>query len=238
MPEHPKLSVQNGVARIAGSMYLATMATALFAEGHVRASLLVSESAAQTGQNIVESSRLFRIGLAADLVTFVGVVVLVWSLHQLLRPISGRVALLAVFFRLVELGVHCSAVVFGLAAVSLLSGSEYVSAFDAAQVHGLAGFALRAQGAGLTVGFIPLGIGSAVFAYLFFRSGYVPQLLAAWGVVSSLGLTTYALAWVITPSTTDFFYLAMIPMFIYEVTLGLWLLIKGVRLPETTSEGR
>lgn len=221
-PEDP-----DRAARIAGAMYLGTMATALFGEGHVRGSLLVSESAAQTAQNIIDERLLFRLGLVTDLVTFAGVVVLVWALYRLLRPVDSRLALLAAFFRLVELGIHFSAVTFGLAAASLLGGGEYTEAFDAGQLAGLAGLALRAQGAGLTIGFIPLGLGSALFAWLLFRSGHVPRVLAAWGIGASLLLSLYALAWVLTPATTDFFYVAMLPMFVYEVGLGLWLLVKG-----------
>lgn len=231
MPEPVLSDNPQKIGRLAGALYLLTMATALFGEGYVRASLLVSESAAQTAQNIVASPGLFRLGLVSDLVTFAGVVVLVWALHRLLWPVDAGVALLAAFFRLVELGVHFSAVAFGVAAASLLGGGEYVKAFDAGQLAGLAGFALRAQGAGLTLGFIPLGIGSALFAWLFFRSGYVPRALAAWGIFASLLLSLYAFAWVFTPAATDFFYVGMLPIFVYEVGLGLWLLFKGVAVP-------
>jgi len=72
------------------------------------------------------------------------------------------------------------------------------------QLHGLAGFALQAQGAGLNIGFIPLGIGSAVFALLLLR---------------------------------EFFY-AMVPMFIDEVSLGLWLLIRGVNIDRAATQGK
>lgn len=193
----------------------------------MRGSLLVGESAAQTAKNIVESSQLFRIGLATDLLTFAGVVVLVWALYQLLRPIGRQLATLAVFFRLVELGVHFSAMGFGVVALSLLGGGEYTRAFDAAQLNGLVGLSLRAQMAGLGLGFIPLGIGSAIFALLLLRSGFVPRVLAGWGVFASLLLTAYSFGTVLSPHASDFFYLGMLPMLVYEVALGAWLLVKG-----------
>jgi Domain of unknown function (DUF4386) len=235
VPGHSHADDANRLARTAGAMYLLTMVTALFGEGYVRGSLLVGDSAAQTAQNIIDSRMLFRIGLATDLLTFTGVVILVWSLHQLLRPVGTRAAMLAACFRLVELGIHFSAVAFGYAAASLLSGGEYVKGFSADQLAGLAGFALRAQGAGLTIGFIPLGIGSTIFAWLLLRSGYAPKALAVWGIFASLLLSTYALAWVITPDTTDYFYFAMLPMFAYEVGLGFWLLVRGAGIKATGS---
>jgi hypothetical protein len=209
-------------------MYLITMATALFGEGYVRGSLYVSESAAQTAQNLLASNQLFRAALVTDLLTFSGVVVLVWALHRLLRPVHQELAALGAFFRLVELGMHFSAIAFGMVALSLLSRGEYTQAFTGPQLYGLVGLALRAQGAGLSLGFIPLGLGSAVFAYLFFRSRFVPRPIAAWGIFSSLLLALYSFGVVLSPATTDLFYVAMVPMFLYEVTLGLWLLVKGI----------
>ena len=220
---HPNL-----YARLAGAMYLVTMATALFSEGYVRDSLYVSESAAQTAQNLLASNQLFRTALVADLLTFSGVVVLVWALHRLLRPVHHELAALGAFFRLVELGMHFSAVAFGMVALSLLSRGEYTQNFTEDQLHGLVGLALRAQGAGFSLGFIPLGLGSAVFAYLLFRSRFVPRPIAAWGIFSSLLLALYSFGVVLSPATTDFFYVAMVPMFLYEVGLGLWLLFKGI----------
>jgi len=208
-------------------MFLITMVTALFGEGYVRGSLYVSESAAQTAQNLIASNQLFRIALVTDLLTFCGVVVLVWALYHLLRHVHRELAALGVFFRLVEIGTHFSALAFGAAALSLLARGEYTQSFQDPQLFGLIGLALRAQGAGLSLGFIPLGLGSAIFAYLLFRSRLVPRVLSAWGVGSSLLLTTYSFGVVLSPATTDFFYWAMIPMFLYEVSLGFWLLIKG-----------
>ena len=216
-------------------MYLLTVASALFGEAYVRGSLLIGESAAATAKNIVESNQLFRVGLATDLLTFAGIVVLVWSLYQLLKPVNRQLAALAVFFRLVEISVHFAAVGFGVVALSLLGGGEYTRAFDTAELNGLVGYALRAQMAGLGLGFIPLGLGSAIFALLLMRSGFVPRLLAGWGVFASLLLTAYAFGNVLSTRTSDFFYLGMLPMLVYEVSLGAWLLFKGIGLRERSA---
>ena len=215
-------------ARIAGAMYLLTVASALFGEAYVRSSLLVGESAAKTASNLIESNLLYRIGLATDLLTFTGVAVLVWALYQLVREVDHRLAALALLFRVVELGVHFSAIGLGMVALSLLAGGEYTQGFEAQQIHGLVGMALRAQMAGLGIGFIPLGLGSAVFALLLLRSGYVPRVLAGWGIFASLLLAAYSFGVVLSPNTSDYFYVGMLPMFFYEVSLGAWLLFKGV----------
>ena len=124
--------------------------------------------------------------------------------------------------------MHFSAIGLGMVALSLLAGGEYTQGFEAQQIHGLVGMVLRAQVAGLGIGFIPLGLGSAVFALLLLRSGYVPRLLAGWGIFASLLLAAYSFGVVLSPNTSDYFYVGMLPMFFYEVSLGAWLLFKGV----------
>ena len=215
-------------ARIAGAMYLLTVASAVFGEAYVRGSLLVGESAAKTASNLVASNLLYRIGLATDLLTFTGVAVLVWALYHLLQAVDHRLATLALMFRVVELSVHFSAIGLGMVAMSLLGGGEYTESFGVQQIQGLVGMALRAQMAGLGIGFIPLGLGSAIFALLLLRSGLAPRLLAGWGIFASLLLAAYSFGVVLSPNTSDYFYVGMLPMFIYEVLLGCWLLFSRV----------
>jgi uncharacterized protein DUF4386 len=223
-------AVQARAARLAGAMYLIIMVTAIFGESFVRSSLIVRGDATQTAQNIIGSERLFRIGIAADLATFTGVVVLIWALYVLLRPVGRNLALLAVFLRLAEVAIHYVATLFGLVALVFLSGADYLNTFDASQLYTLARVAISAQGAGLNLGFALLGLGSTAFAYLLLRSGYVPKALAAWGMFSSLLLTTSAVSFIVFPAMGRFGIAAMAPMGIYEVTLGFWLLLKGANI--------
>ena len=154
---------------------------------------------------------------------------LIWALYVLLRPVGRSLALLAVLMRLVEVAIHYVAMVFSLGALMLLSGAEYLTPFEPGQLHSLARVALSTQGAGLNLGFVLLGLGSAVFAYLLLRASYVPRALAAWGVFSSLLLTTSAITVILFPAVGPFVLATMIPMFLYEVALGFWLLLKGAK---------
>ena len=57
-------------ARIGGVLYLIIIAAGLFAEAFVRSRLIVSADAAATATNILAHETLFRLGIAADLSTF------------------------------------------------------------------------------------------------------------------------------------------------------------------------
>ena len=75
-------------ARIAGVLYLMIIAAGLFAEAFVRSRLIVPTDAAATAANILRHETLFRVGIAADLSTFLSAIVLTVILYALLNPVS------------------------------------------------------------------------------------------------------------------------------------------------------
>jgi hypothetical protein len=221
---------QRTAAKVVGFLYVFTMATAIFAQMYVRGQLIVRGDAVQTARNIAASERLFRLGIATDLITVVGVVILIWALYVVLKPINGNLALLAAFLRLAENAVAAVATLNAFAALRLLSGAEYLRVFDTQQLQALARVFVSGQSAGLEIAFVFLGLGSALFSYLWLRSRYIPRMLAAWGIFSSLVLALVNLTMMVFPGLWDALGMAyMAPMFIYEVGLGLWLLIKGLQ---------
>ena len=228
------VAAQARAARLAGAMFLFVNATGIFAEVFVRGSLL-SGDAAQVAQNIIESERLYRLSILSDLVMLIGGLVLIWALYVLLRPVNRDLALLAVFLRIVETAVSVGATIASLIAVRLLSSADYLTVFEAGELHGLSRLARNAFGFGQDVGFIFLGLGSTVFAYILLRSRYIPRVLAGWGVFASVLLATYNLVIIIVPAVTKLMYVSLGPMGIYEIAIGLWLLTKGARIQESST---
>jgi hypothetical protein len=213
-------------------MYVITTATALFSELVVKSSLSVPGDATRTARNIIGSERLFRIGLASDLATATGVVVLIWALYVLLRPVDRNLAMLAVFWRLGEAMILYVLTLDSLVVLGLLSGADYLKTLEASQLHSLARVVLSAQSSGYNgVVFILLGSGSTLFAYLLLKSRYVPRVLAGWGIFSSVLMAVGALLSLVFPSAMRLLQLvSYVPMGIYEVILGPWLLLKGAKL--------
>jgi hypothetical protein len=212
-------------------MFLFINATGIFGEVFVRGSLL-SGDATQVAQNIISSERLYRLSILSDVVMLTGVLVLIWALYVLLRPVNRDLALLAVLLRMVEIAVSVAATVASLIAVRLLTSAEYLSLFEAGELHALSRLARNAFGFGLDVGFIFVGLGSSVFAYLLLRSQYIPRMLARWGVLASVLFATYHLVIIAFPGAAKtLMYVAFAPMGIYEISIGLWLLMKGVKIP-------
>lgn len=221
---------QRKAASVAGFMYLFLMVTAIFAEIYVPSTLIVSGNVAETARNIMASERLFRISIAADLITFAGDVVLIIALYTLLKPVNRSLALLAAFWRLAETAILVVVTLTSLVVLLLLSGADYLQAFSTDQLQALARLSLSVHSVGFNIGGIFLGLGSAVFSYLLLKSTYIPRTLAAWGIFSSLLLLISFFAILVFPNLAGVLTPACyVPIFIFEVTAGLWFLVKGVR---------
>lgn len=225
--------VQRHAARVVGVLYLLTMATGVFSEMFVRERLIVRGDATATASNIAAAEFLYRLGLYADVVTMAGVVVLAWALWVVLKPVGPHLAALAVLLRAVEVSVAASGLTAGLGVLRWLGSASYLSAFEPAQRHVLARVLLGAQAAATQIAFVLLGLGSTVFAFLWLRSRYVPRPLAALGVVGSLLLAAVTILSLVFPGLDALGMSCMIPLGVFEVGLGGWLLARGLASPRS-----
>ena len=217
-------------ARVAGVMYLFVLATAVFGF-YIRAGLIVSGDAAATANNIMASEGLFRIGIASDLIAFTGIVLLALALYVVLKPVNKNLALLALFWWLGEAAVLGITTLNSFFVLSLLSGADYLTVFETSQLQALVRLFFIAYFYGYIIGLIFFSLGSTVFAYLLFKSHYVPRILAGWGIFSSLVVLLGTFAIVLYPYYAAFLQPGFgTPIFFYELILGFWLLIKGVNV--------
>ena len=209
---------QRTAANATGVSYLSAMATSMFAELVLRAPLIVRGNAAQTALNIAASETVFRLSSIIHLLTFASDAAIAVALYVVLKPVHRHLALLAASWRLADCAVLSLNIVNDFAVLRFLADPPMAQTF------------LRIGAAGFQVGFVLLGLGSTLFSWLWLKSRYVPRVIAAWGIFASLVLTFVTLAVMVFPklgATLGLMYMA--PMFFYEVGLGLWLLIKGLR---------
>lgn len=209
---------------------MVAMATGLFAEFYVHfpSTLVVSGDIAKTASNIVANERLYRIGIANNIITFAIDVVLIWALFILLRTINRNLAVLAAFFRIIETTIACVAIIHAYVAMQFISDADRSKTFDLNQIQALSvmhyTYALT-----FNVVAIFLGLGSAIFNYLFFKSRYIPKVLASWGIFSSALLLISQFVIIVFPAAEKIIIPACyLPIVLDEVALGLWLLFKGV----------
>jgi hypothetical protein len=235
MRDDLSVPLQLKAARLAGLLFLIAMATGLFAEFYVRfpSTLVESGDALKTTNNIIAHERLFRIGIANNIVTFAIDVVLIWALYLLLKRVNRSLALLAVFFRLIETTLACFAIINSYVAMQFINDSP-TKLFDLNQIQFLS---LLHSIYALTFVIVAvfLGLGSTLFNYLFYKSGYIPKILAGWGIFASLLLLTSQFAIIVFPAVENKIIPACYgPIALDEIALGVWLLFKGAKIPIVT----
>lgn len=206
-------------ARLTGLLYLLTNASATGA--FILSDRMIAPDPGQTAANIAAWPAGLRIALAGELMTIAGVLGLIAGLYLLLAPVNRGLALLALLWRLLENAALAAITLMSFAALAILGrGGDAGLAFALLGVHGY----------GFQLGFLFLGLGSAAFSWLWLKSRFIPAWLAAWGLFASALMAAVALAIIVSPAVFRTVGLAyMAPMGIYEIGLGLWLLIRGVR---------
>ena len=218
-------------ARLTGLLLLLTNGTAMFAVW-ARGTYIEGNDPARTAANMAASESFVRLGLAFDLVTIAGVIPLVVGLYVVLKPVAPNIALLATCWRLIENSLLAALAFASFTAVTLLGGGVYMQALPPAQANDLIYTLLKVHSWGFQFGFLFLGLGQAAFSYLWWRSRLVPRWLAGLGIVASTVMAVVALGIIAWPGLYGLVTMAyMAPMGLYEIGLGLWLLIRGIRVP-------
>jgi hypothetical protein len=229
---------QRKAAKVVGFTYLLALVPAIFAEFYVRGSLVVFDNAAQTAQNIVAHETLFRLGIAGNIAVFAVDVALITALYVVLKPVNRNLALVAAGWGLIETGVLVAVTLNDFAVLRILSGAGYMSVFGAERLQGLARLSIAQHDATYNVGLVFAGLRSTTFCYLWFTSGYIPKALSAWGVLASFLMGGYAFVFIIAPGISKIIPVEIYggPIFLFELTMGLWLLMKGARLPDAGAQ--
>jgi Domain of unknown function (DUF4386) len=225
-------AIQRRWARVVGFSYLFALVPAIFAEFYV-SGRLVSGDAIATAQNIIAHERLFRLGIASNLLVFAADVLLVTSLYVVLERVNRRLALLAAFFRLIETTILIVATLNDFYVLRLLSGASYLTTISSDTLAALARVSIGAHGSAYGVGLLLFGFGSPVFCYLWLKSRYIPKALAVWGLVASAWIGICSFAFIVFPELQHVITIGYYggPIFLFELTIGLWLLISGTRYP-------
>lgn len=194
-------------------------------------------------------AHLFRVTIVLDLLTVAGCVILNQALYELLAPVHRSLARLALLWRLVESAVYAATTVSGFVVLSALSGADYLQAFEPRQLQALARLFLGVRTPGFWVAMLFLLLGSTIYCYLLVRSRYIPRALAYCGLVGSalgvLGLlayflfpesvaATFAAIRALPAAALVLLGLIFAPIYGFEIIVGFWLLVKGVRIPERT----
>jgi hypothetical protein len=218
-------------ARAGGIAYLIIIIAGLMGEMFIRNPNIVSGNAMTTAGNIMHSHRLWRIGIAGDLIMHICDVVLVVMLFVLLRPVNKWLAFMAVLFNLIQTAVLVANKMNLLMPLFLLGGDEYLKAFNPDQLQALSYLAVKAHSYGFGLGLIFFGCECLLLGYLIYYSGFFPKLIGVLMVMAGLSYLANSFILIIAPKYASAAFPVLLALaFPAELSLCLWLLIKGVNV--------
>jgi len=222
-------------ARITGFMFLLSLMVPLLNWIFVLSKFIAAKNAIDAAHNILANEFLFRIGIINDLITSAVAVVLALALYIILKSVNKNLALLALLLKLTEAILWAVIALSNFIALLILNGQASLTVFEPQQVQALVGLFLNARSSLSAIPMVFLGLNLVVFLYLLFKSKYVPRILAGFGILSYALIFIYALITILSPNYAAIMIIQIIcwaPSCLFEVIIGLWLLIKGVNVQQ------
>ena len=230
-PSHPRGLTLRQAALTAGIAYL--LMPVAFAEFFVNRRLIVADDIDRTAQNIVSHGRLFAVGILCYLVTLVLDVIIAWALYYLLAPVNRALSLLAACFRLMYTAIALVAVLNLTNVYRLLTNPAYTRAFGDGPLHAQALFLLNSYRYEWSVSLVIFALHLGLLGFLMLRSDYLPKWIGVLLVLDGFGWVIYPLKPYLYPTAPIDF----IPLFAFvELSLPLWLVIRGWKIPEPAAE--
>ena len=205
-------------ARIAGSAFLLYIATGITTM--VLSARAGEETTAAKLAAIAEHALQTRVNVMLGLLTILYALLLGVTLYSLTRDHDPDLAMLGLCCRVGEgiLGGFGSLATVGLIWLSTADPGSPVAAF-----------LFQTRGWNTTISATFFAVGSTAFCWLFLRGRMIPAPLAWLGVFASLLLVIclpLQLTGFLTGPITNLMWL---PMALFEIPLGFWLIVKGVR---------
>lgn len=184
-----------------------------------------------TARSVAASEMLYRIGLLCGLVGTMSTILLAVALYAILKPVQPHLALTALLFRVAESVITVVVLVLGYATLQVYLDAAHNS-LAPSQSATLADLISRTSAVGTDVSVVFFSVGSTLFFFLFRRSGYIPRLLAMWGLVGSLLCFAAFVTNLLLPQPSDALIgIGALPIGIAEPVVGFWLLTRGIKAP-------
>jgi hypothetical protein len=215
-------------ARIAGALYVLVIAGGLFA-GIVQDSVSANGDGAATGAAIAAHDSLWRWGIGVHLIYLaLPATIMNVLLYRIFRAVAPTLALLALALGIVSQAIEATAVLPLF--VPLIKPAGALAALGETERHALTYLALHLSELGFSVAlFFFSGFCGAIGAAIL-RSRLLPAVIGGLMIVAGACYFISTLSTVVAPTASHFLSpWVIVPCFVGEASLALWLLVKRIR---------
>lgn len=223
-------------ARLAGLLYLFLVFSGLYGLIYLPSKIPLGGDAATTVKNILDHEFLFRTGLVNGMVSGLLFLFVVLALYRLFEPVDGKQARLMVILIVLQIPIGLMLEVFSLTSLMILNG-ETLKVLEPEQKEPLALLLLEIDNQGTRALELFWGIWLFPFAWLVWKSGFIPRILGLFLMLNGLA---YILEWatlLLFPAYKALVRVWVYPFFFGELAITLWLLLVGIRI-KPVAQGR
>ena len=221
-------------ARLAGLLYLLASIPAPFGLIYVPNKLIVLNDATATADHIRASESLLRLGVASELIGFIMFILVVLALYRLFKAVNETHALAMMILILVSIPISLLSVVNEIAALIIVSGADFLSVFNRAQLDALAYLFMRLHSRESLVAEIFWGLWLFPFGILVIRSGFIPRVLGYLLFIAAFGYLASSVTFLLLPAHGPIVDRFATKLTLCELPIILWLLIWGANVKSPT----
>lgn len=228
----------NNLARIAGFCYLIVIATGLFSEVFVRQALRMSNDALTTAYNIQTNEMLFRWGFVADLINFVVGIPTILIIYHFFKKSNKIILQIALALVIIQTAIIAVNLLNQITPLLLLSNDTYLNTFQQSQLATLSLLSLNIQSQGYAIGLVFFGFYCIIIGFVICKTNAIPRIIGVLYAIAGLCYLINSFTMFLSKGFANpmFIYLA-IPIFIGELSVCLWLLIKGIDTTKLENKG-
>lgn len=218
-------------ARLAGLLYLFLVITGVYGIMYIPSQIFVAGDSVSTANNMISNEVLFRTGILNDIISNTIFLFLVLVLYRLFKQINENQAKLMLALVIVQIPVVFIMEAFNITSLMILKG-EILKTFELSQRQDFAMLFLKIN----DYGTLPLemfwGLWLLPFGLLVYKSEFIPRIFGILLVIAGIAYMIDSTIAILFPSYLFMKQPTLLLVAIGEISITLWLLIKGVKIQE------
>ena len=225
------------IPRYLGAAYLVQFVASLISDPLSSAAMgsgSISETLVSISSNVV----MMRASVIAEVVTALGIIVMTVLLYIVLQKQNKFFALVALSFWLTE-AIFLAVSSIGANALIPLS-LDYIQAGapDPSFMITLGTLLVEIKEFCFAIHMLFFGLGGILWYYMFYKSKYIPRVLALWALIMMPLMPIDVLLFLLGVGLDSILRMAILfPLIVYlpyEGVMGLWFIVKGINDSDAT----
>lgn len=230
------LSSLRKTARFAGLLYLILTISGVYSLMFVSSQIIVQGDAVSTSKNILASEFLFRTSIINNIFSNTIWLFLALALYQLFKKVNKNLSKLMLAMVIVQIPTVFIMAAFNITSLMILKG-EILETFQLSQRQDLAMLFLKINDYGTLTLEMFWGLWLFPFGLLVYKSGYIPRILGVLLIIAGIAYVVDSSIFMLFPNYCAFVKQPiLILVAIGEISITLWLLIKGIKNSISTIE--